>query len=89
MATNDTTIIRNSSDFSYSKGVFRGSYSDVGLLGRRLPTTITVVSDKTGATLSFVMDTELAVQNEFWDGEAMAWKSTNPEIPCKIFLQNA
>ena len=49
------------------------------------PRTIDLVSHKTGFVMSFVQDTEAAVEAEWWDGEMMMYKSLDEEYKIAAF----
>jgi hypothetical protein len=46
--------------------------------GRQFPDTIDIRSHHTGRVVRFVKDTEAAIRNEFWDGEACQYKPLEP-----------
>lgn len=47
----------------------------------RWPDSVKVVSSKTGREVEFVLDVELAIANEFWDGLQTAYK---PSEECGV-----
>jgi hypothetical protein len=50
--------------------------------GGTLPKEVEILSRNTGRVVKYIQDTELAIQNEFWDGEFMEYYAPNdPDVP--------
>ena len=67
----------STSQFTYdkSRNVF---YANTDVLGLHCyPDTFTLVSAKTGKEIKFVKNTEVAEQNEWWDGTMYEYKMSD------------
>ena len=68
--------------FTWRKGAGNSSLSLLGLT--EFPTDFRISSQKTGKLLTFVSDEETMINNEFFDGEAAAYVSTEGNVKVQI-----
>lgn len=50
------------------------------------PAVVELKSSKTGRVVTYVQDTEKAVEHEFWDGELMEYKAEDSEIVARLMI---
>lgn len=72
------------SNFKYDRAtkVLCGCFGDLGI--NSFPTEISVTSDHTGHTITFIPDHQSALDHEFWDGEMMEYVPEKTTIPHNV-----